>query len=403
MKSYDEACRIIYDEFRQIEPGTEKIDLLDSLNRVLAQDIFSDIMLPGFDNSSMDGIGIQFKEGNTKWKIISEISAGNFSETALSDDSAVLIMTGAKLPDGVNTVIPVEDILIENNTAELITGAVVKDGQNIRKAGQDLKENELVAAKFTVLNSAYISILAACGVFKVTVFKKYNFGVFATGDELIESGSKCADDKVYASNLYSVIALLKEFRMDYTSFGICNDNKYELREKFYNALYSNIDILITTGGVSVGKYDFVMDTLNELGAEIIFWKVNIKPGKPLLFAKITINGVTKLIFGLPGNPVSTFVNFKLFIKNILSELYYHNKPKTFKAVLMNNLKKIDSKRHFIRGIISEDFDGGKYLVKSFDNQSSSNLTGLSKSNALIILEESRTNPKAGDETECMMI
>jgi len=403
MKSYDEACSIIIEEFRKIEPGTEEIDLLDSLNRVLAQDIFSDIMLPGFDNSSMDGIGVKFKEGNTNWKIISEISAGNFSEAALSHDTAVLIMTGAKLPGGVNTVIPVEDILIENNTAELKPGVVVKDGQNIRNAGQDLKEKELVAAKFTVLNSAYISILAACGVFRVIVLKKFNFGVFATGDELIESGSICTGDKVYASNLFSVIALLREFNMDYTSFGICNDNKYELREKFYNALNSNIDILITTGGVSVGKYDFVMETLNELGAEIIFWKVNIKPGKPLLFAKIMINGVKKLIFGLPGNPVSTYVNFQIFIKNILSELYFHTKPKTVNAVLMNNLKKIDSKRHFIRGMITEMSDRGKYLVKSFDNQSSSNLTGLSKSNALIVLEESRTSPIAGEEAECILI
>jgi len=403
MKSYDEACSIIIEEFRKIEPGTEEIDLLDSLNRVLAQDIFSDIMLPGFDNSSMDGIGVKFKEGNTNWKIISEISAGNFSEAALSHDTAVLIMTGAKLPGGVNTVIPVEDILIENNTAELKPGVVVKDGQNIRNAGQDLKEKELVAAKFTVLNSAYISILAACGVFRVIVLKKFNFGVFATGDELIESGSICTGDKVYASNLFSVIALLREFNMDYTSFGICNDNKYELREKFYNALNSNIDILITTGGVSVGKYDFVMETLNELGAEIIFWKVNIKPGKPLLFAKIMINGVKKLIFGLPGNPVSTYVNFQIFIKDILSELYFHTKPKTVNAVLMNNLKKIDSKRHFIRGMITEMSDRGKYLVKSFDNQSSSNLTGLSKSNALIVLEESRTSPIAGEEAECILI
>ncbi|MBZ0203681.1 MAG: molybdopterin molybdotransferase MoeA [Ignavibacteria bacterium] len=403
MKSYIEACRIIKDEIQLLETGTEEVTLLNSLNRVISEDIFSDINLPSFDNSAMDGIVINFKEGISKWKIDSEISAGKFAQTYIGEDNAALIMTGAKIPEGGNTVIPVEDISVENDTAILKSGAKYKFGQNIRKAGQDLKKNELIAGKFITLKPRHISLLASCGIPKVRVLKKYNFGIITTGDELVDIGSKCSGDKIYASNLYTLIALIEELNMDHTNFGICNDNKNDLRDVIHTSLHSNIDFLITSGGVSVGKFDFVMEVLKELGAEIIFWKVNIKPGKPLLFAKINIKGKKKLIFGLPGNPVSSFVNFHLFIKNILTESYFHSSRRTITAELVNDLKKNDLKRHFIRGIVDQNGNSGKYFVKEIENQSSSNMMGLSVSNALITIEEDRINLKTGDEVECIMI
>lgn len=403
MKSYFEAYQIIKDEIQKIEIGFEEVSLLDSLNRVNSEDIFSDTNLPSFDNSAMDGIIINFSEGINEWKIISEISAGNFKQLQISSDNAAMIMTGAKIPDGGNTVIPVEDLTIENNTAILIQGSKVQYGQNIRKSGQDLKKNELIAEKNITLKPKHISLLASCGISKVNVLKKYNIGVLATGDELIDINCKCDDDNIYASNLYTIISLIKELGMDYSNFGICKDNKELLKDELSAALKSNIDFLITTGGVSVGKFDYVMEILKDLGAEIIFWKVNIKPGKPLLFARITANGKTKLIFGLPGNPVSSFVNFQLFIRNALLETYFHTIPKVLTAKLEYNLKKNDTKRHFIRGIIKQNSLSGKYYVNGIDNQSSSNMPGLSLSNALITVEEDRTNLMAGEEVECIVI
>lgn len=403
MKSYFEAYRIIKDEIQKIEIGFEEVSLLDSLNRVNSEDIFSDTNLPSFDNSAMDGIVISFIEGISEWKIISEISAGNFKQLHIGSDNAAMIMTGAKIPDGGNTVIPVEDLTIENNTAILKQGSKVKSGQNIRKSGQDMKKNELIAEKNITLKPKHISLLASCGISKVSVLKKYNIGVLATGDELVDINCKCDGDTIRASNLYTIIALIKELGMDYSNFGICKDDKGILNDKIGTALFSNIDFLITTGGVSVGKFDFVMEILKDLGAEIIFWKVNIKPGKPFLFSKIIINGKTKLIFGLPGNPVSSFVNFQLFIRNELLEIYFHTIPKVLTAELKNDLKINDTKRHFIRGIVKQNSLSGKYYVNGIDNQSSSNMPGLSLSNALITIEEDRTNPRAGEEVECIMI
>lgn len=403
MKSYFEAIQIIKDEIQKIDIEFEEVSLLDSLNRVNSEDIFSETILPSFDNSAMDGIIINFSEEINEWKIISEISAGNFKQFQISSCYAAMIMTGAKIPDGGNTVIPVEDLTIENNTAILKQGSKIKYGQNIRKSGQDLKKNELIAEKFITIKPKHISLLASCGVSKVRVFKKYNFGIMTTGDELVDIGSKCSEDKIYASNLYTLIALIEEIKMDYINFGICIDNRNDMKEKINIALQSNIDFLITSGGVSVGKFDFVMEVLKELGADIIFWKVNIKPGNPLLFAKIKVKQKMKLIFGLPGNPVSSFVTFHLFIKNILLDYYFHSSHKTITAKLVNDQKKNDLKRHFIRGIVNQNGNSGKYYVKGIENQSSSNMMGLSVSNALITFEEDKTILNTGEEVECIMI
>lgn len=403
MKSYSEAYQIIKDEIQKIEISFEEVSLLDSLNRVNSEDIFSDENLPSFDNSAMDGIVINFCEGITEWEIISEISAGNFKKIHIGSDNAAMIMTGAKIPDGGNTVIPVEDLTIDNNKAILKQGSKIKYGENIRKSGQDMKKNELIAEKNITLKPKHISLVASCGISKVSVLKKFNIGVLATGDELVDINCECDGDTIRASNLYTIIALIKELGMDYTNFGICKDDKELLKNEIGTALKSNIDFLITTGGVSVGKFDYVMEILKDLGAEIIFWKVNIKPGKPLLFARIIANGKTKMIFGLPGNPVSAFVNFQLFIRNVLLETYFYTIPKTLTAELKNNLKKNDTKRHFIRGIVKQNSLSGKYYVNGIDNQSSSNMPGLSLSNALITVEEERINLTAGEEVECIMI
>ena len=403
MKNYLEVYEIIKNEMSSIESGIEEVELLDSFGRVLSENIYSVIDMPAFDNSAMDGIIIKYQNDITSWNIIGEISAGNYKDQSIGLSDASLIMTGAKLPSGGDTVIPVEDLIIKNNFAKLKERAKVKKGQNIRKTGQDLKKYQLIASRNITIKPQQISLIASCGISKVKVFRKLNIGVLSTGDELIDLDQECNEDSVHASNLYSIIALVMELGMDYTNFGIVKDDKQLLKQKIKCALDSGIDILITIGGVSVGKFDHVQDILKDFGAEIVFWKVNIKPGKPLLFAKISVNEKKVLIFGLPGNPVSSFVNFHLFIRNVLQETFYHTKPKKVYAELKTDLKKNDNKRHFIMGIIEQNGHSGKIFVRGLLNQSSSNMAGLSVSNALIIIEESRLHPKAGEEVECIMI
>lgn len=403
MKSYTEAYEIIKDEFLRLTPDSEEVNLLDSLGRVNKGNIISGSTLPPFNNSAMDGIVVKHTNGNSQWKIISEISAGNFKQQKIAQGEAALIMTGAKLPQGGDTVIPIEDLVIENNSALLKEGVRINAGQNIRKAGQDLKINELVLADRTTINPRHISLLASCGLSKIKVLEKLNIGILATGDELVDLNDECDEDSIRASNLYSIIALVRDLGMNYVNFGIICDDRELLKDKIKAALHCEIDILITTGGVSVGKFDYVKEILTELACEIVFWKVNIKPGKPLLFAKTVIDGKTKFIFGLPGNPVSSFVNFQLFIRNVLLETYYNTKPSIITARLRNDIIKNDNKRHFIRGIVAMNITDDENIVSMIENQSSSNLTGLSLSNTLITIDEEMKNPKTGNKVECIMI
>lgn len=403
MLSFDEAYGIVADKLTGLSLVSESVTLRNSFGRISAEDIFSELELPGFDNAAMDGIVVKFDESISKWKLKGEISAGNFGEIKLLSGDAAIIMTGAQLPDSGDTVIPVEDVLYKGEEVYLRDGTFVKPFGNVRKKGQDLKKKELLLAKHRKIASKHILMLASAGVNELRVLKPLRAAVVATGDELIEIDSLINNDKVYASNLYTIEAMLLKSGLDCVYTAIAKDNKPEIREKISAALDVDADILVTSGGVSMGKYDHVQEILCELGAEIIFWKVNIKPGKPLLFAEIMWNGKKVLVFGLPGNPVSAFVTFQLFISDPLSEAVNGCRPEKHSALLRDDICKKDNKRHFVRGIIEHDVTSGRNYVTPIRNQSSSNMSGLSKSNALIVVGESMIDPKKGARVECIMI
>ncbi len=400
MKSFEEASRIIEEEFNKITLDIEPVKLENALHRTLAEDVVADVDLPPFDNSAMDGIAVKFNEQIKEWNVIGEIPAGKYQEYELDEHSAVKIMTGSRLPGFCDTVIPVEDIDVNNSTAVLKENVRYVKGMNIRKQASDLKKGEVSISKNTYLLPRHLATAASCGKDNLLVYKPLTFAVLATGDELIPVNEVPVGDKIRISNTYSLLASVEEINMKAVNLGIVKDDKNILLEKIDNALKSDIDVLITTGGVSVGEFDFVKDVFEGLGVDVKFWKAFIKPGKPIVFGVHEKDKKKKLVFGLPGNPVSSLVNFEIFVHDNINRLYNQPLRERVKAVLMNDLKKKDNKRHFMRGILSVN-DKGEYEVSSKFSQSSGNLVEMSRANCLIVIEEGIHNPVKGTVVKCI--
>ena len=225
----------------------------------------------------------------------------------------------------------------------------------------------------------------------------------ATGDELVDISEFPGEDKVRASNPFSLLTSIDEIKLHPVNLGIVKDKTELLKNAVTSFLSSDIDILLTTGGVSVGKYDYLKDVFNESGIETIFWRVNIKPGKPLFFGKYIKGNKIKLVFGLPGNPVSSFVNFIVFIKPAIQKYYGDESFDYYPAVLKSTINKQDSKRHFVRGQMSYDPKTKNYYVNESGSTSSGNLAGLGISNCLIVIPEDIINLDPGDMVECIKI
>lgn len=400
MLSYLQALEKIKIKFSQFTLQKEETDIFDSLNRILAEDIISDVDLPPFDNSAMDGYAIKFSDRNN-WNIIGEITAGNYSSLDLKIDEAVLITTGSKIPSGVDLVIPIEDVIVDGNLLALKKNIILNKRKNIRKQGNDLMKGETAIEKFTKVDAKVMAVLASCGKEKVKVFQKLKAAVFATGDELVSIKEKPNEDKIRVSNIYSIIAAVKELNQLVINLGFTKDDKEIIRQKIKDALQMDVDLLITTGGVSVGKYDFLKEIFNEEGVEEIFWRVNIKPGKPIYFGVYQKKEKNIFVFGLPGNPVSALVTFYMFIKPAIDFIFKQKSGLTILASLQNDLKKSDEKRHFARGILF--FENGLWKVTSEFSQSSGNLVEMSKANCIIVIEEERKNPLKGEIVECIII
>ena len=400
MVTYSEALKIIRTECNKIILHTEEVDLLDSINQILAEDVFADVDLPPFDNSAMDGYAVKFSKRN-EWNIIGEISAGNYSPLNLSENDAVLITTGSKIPVNADTVLPIEDVEVQGNLLKLKADTFYKEGMNIRPKGNDLRKDQIAVHCFTKIDSKVIAALASCGKDKVKVFCKLRAAILATGDELIPINEIPADDKLRVSNTYSLYTVVKEMNHKPIMLGFIKDDKEIIRKKIKAAFEMDIDMLITTGGVSVGKYDFLKEIFEEEGVKEKFWKVNIKPGKPIYFGICEKNEKRILVFGLPGNPVSSLVNFYIFIKLAIDYLFHRNYLNNITAILQDNLKKKDSKLYFSRGILYED--NGEWKVTSKFTQSSGDLVEMSRANCLIVIEEERENPTKGERVKCIRI
>lgn len=402
MKSYQDALEIIKHNF-QPNKSVLTVVLENSCWNVLAENVFADVNLPPFDNSAMDGYAIKLNPDIRRWKLIGELTAGNYHEFLIDDHSTVSIMTGAKIPDGADTVVPVEDVFIEDGFVNLREGVSVKICQDIRNSGNDLAYNSLAMKINTRIVPKHIPILAACGKREVNIFAPLKIGVLSTGDELVDINNVPINDQIRATNVYSMMSLIKSVGMTGVNLGYIKDSSEEIEKNVISALNSDIDVLVTTGGVSVGTHDYLKKVLEDMGANIYFWRVNIKPGKPFLFASINIDGKVKYIFGLPGNPLSAYVDFNILVKPAIYKLYNIETDKYLRAYLKEEMHKHDSKLHFVLGVAEFDKINCHYTVSESGNQSSGNMYSMSIANCLIMFNEDKKYLSEGEVVGCIWI
>jgi molybdopterin molybdotransferase len=316
MINFEEAVAKIF-EVRLPAINSEKINFISGLQRVLAEDIFFDMDMPPFDKSAMDGYACRKADILNELEVIELIPAGKFPEKVVGKGQCSKIMTGAPIPDGADCVIIVE------HTAELPNNRIkfLKDNtkSNITCKAADVKKGEKVISKGTLIKPQHIAVLATTGKHEIMVYKIPAIGIFSTGDELVEPQFKPEPSQIRNSNAYQLISQTKKLGIDATYYGIAKDQPELLYNMISKSLNEN-DITILTGGVSMGDYDYVPGIFNQLGLQTLFDSIAIQPGRPSTFA---INGSGKYCFGLPGNPVSSFMQFELLIKPLIYRLMGH--------------------------------------------------------------------------------
>jgi len=403
MLSYNEALKIIKENIKIIKNEIIEVDILDSINHILAEDVYADINMPPFDNSAVDGYGVKYNPEIREWKLIGEEAAGNFKNYTVDKLTSVSIMTGGQVPESCTTVIMLEDVSVCGENVKLKDDISIRDGMNIRKLGENIRKGELAIQKNTIISAHKISLLAACGKARVKVYKPLKVGVLSTGDELVDVNEIPTGDKIRATNLYSIIALLQKYHFEPVNFGFVNDNRDKTLQKIKEILNSDIDILLTTGGVSVGKYDYLKEVFQELEVDKKFWRAFIKPGKPIYFGTYNKKEKSKLVFGLAGNPVSSFVNFYVYLLPAVEGKYEVELTEKFTAKLLTSIKKKDAKRYFIRGAFEYNAEGNCFVVKPAGSQSSGNMVGLSSANCLLICEEKKRDLQEGEIVKCIRI
>jgi molybdopterin molybdotransferase len=407
MLSFDQALAKIINE---VSPtGTELCDLRSSHLRVLAQDVVAGYDVPRFDNSSMDGYSLRAEDTlgaasdrGAELPIEGEIGAGDTGERTLKPGSACRIFTGGAVPRGADAVI--EQECVEVVDKKILLRTPVSSGRNIRRRGEDVLIGQTVLENGVSISAARLGVLASLGLSQVLVYSTPRVAILTTGNELVDVDEPLELGKIRDSSAYTLASLVREAGCVAAPVGRAADSIPVLSEKLKVGL--SHDALITSGGVSVGDRDLVLETLKELGAEILFWKVNIKPGMPFAFCLFRKQGKSKPVpvFALPGNPVSTMVTFLQLVRPALEKmrgLRGGHLNVRLRATLEQDHEKRDGKRHFVRGIVRNE--NGKLLVRKSGSQSSGVLTSMLVANCLVIIPEDVSLAKAGTEVEIELL
>ncbi len=363
------------------QPGYERLSLKKALNRIVYQDIQSAIDVPSFRNSSMEGYAMHSTDSKeAALNVVGTSWAGKPYTGQISHGECIRIFTGAYVPDDCDCVVMQENVTPINHSIEV--NRAVNANENVRNIADDTKKGQTLFMKGDALKSADIGLLASCGVADVAVFKKMTVGFFSTGDELVSIGSQPALGQIFDSNRYTLHAMLEEAGVIPVDMGVIADTP-DAVEAALLAASKHCNMIITSGGVSVGEADFITDVLAKIG-KINLWKIAIKPGKPLVFG--SINDTT--FFGLPGNPVSVMVTFKQVVLPAINKLMGHQtaqQPITLQATTTDNIKKQPGRIEFQRGI-AKNIDGNLF-VSPTGWQGSHMLSSMSKANCFIILEQ----------------
>lgn len=389
----------------------ENRPLMECLGQVLATDIHSSINIPPLDNSAMDGYAVRSADTRTAsaqspvvLKVIETVAAGSIAKKSVVQGTAARIMTGAPLPVGADAVVRFEDT-DENvrlrDAAEIgILSPPVPAG-NIRLAGEDVARGARVLAQGTVIKPAHVGVLASLGKATTSVIRRPVVAILATGNELVEIGQPLPPGKIYNSNSYGVAALVQRYGGIPCVLGIAPDREDLLVSSIRRAL--DKDMLITTGGVSLGDYDVVKDVLAKEG-QINFWTVRMKPGKPMAFGTIRgANGKSVPHLGLPGNPVSTMITFELFARPAILKMMGINKYERpiIEAEIDDHVENEDRRRVYARVIVSRR--NGRYYARTTGPQGSAILTSMSLANGLAIIPEDNPGVNPGDNVQVLMI
>jgi molybdopterin molybdotransferase len=382
--------------------GLEKVDILAAAGRVIGEHIFAPRDIPSAPNSARDGYAVRFadvqgvKAGKpVELKVVETIAAGCVAKKTLKPGQAARIMTGAMIPKGADAVVSREDT--EERGKTVLIKVAVSKGQEIRFTGEDVQKGEQVIEAGSVLRPAHIGMLAQLGKAFVSVHQKPRVAILSTGDELVDIEVDPTPGQKVNSNSYSLAAQVLDCGGIPIILGIGRDNKAELVEKFQTV--RRADVILSSGGVSVGDYDFVKDVMGDIGNAMYFWRVAMRPGKPLAFGSI---GDVPL-FGLPGNPVSVMVSFEQFVRPYLLKMQGHTRifRQTFKAVSAQDIKKSPGMKNLIRAVVQREKN--RTVARVTGNQSSGVLKSMVAANAFIVLAEDVSFVKKGDEVVVQML
>ena len=394
--SVDEAQARILARIAPLEPTD--VGLLDALGAVLAEDAVADRDVPPFRNSAMDGYavrGADVTQAGVSLRVVGAVGAGALPERVVGAREAMRIMTGAPMPDGADTVVRVEDT---DNGADVVTiNAATGQGVAVRQAGEDLRRGETVLARGTVLRHSEIGVLASIGRAKVRVVRRPNVAVLSTGDELVDIDEEPGPGQIRDANRYSLAAAVRATGCAAFELGIARDSADDLRHALGNAAFG--DLVVTSGGVSVGDHDHVKPVVNAMG-QMDFWSIAIRPGRPLAFGELRTKRGAVPIFGLPGNPVSALLTFEIFVRPALLKMAGRTKLHRPRATarLLDRIDKPTGLRTFARGI----HDAAAGTVRSTGPQGSGILRSMSLANCLIDLPESASAAEPGDMVNVML-
>jgi len=400
MISVDDAMKLILES--TVPMAGERVLVDDSMGRVLAGPVTAIRDVPPLDNSAMDGFALsafdtESASENTpaRLPIARTIPAGDPPGPVVSHGEAVRIMTGAPVPEGIDTVIPVELTKVEGDT--LILAEPFPAGKNIRSAGEDIETGIDILSRGRQLIPADLGIIASQGIQEVDVYARPEVAILATGDEVIPLGQEPGVGQIYSSNSHALAAQVKECGAVPRQLGIAGDDPDHLAGMVEDGLGS--DVLITSGGISMGDFDYLKEVFERLGVNIMFWKVAQKPGKPMTFG----SRGGKLVFALPGNPVSTMLSFELYARPALLKMMGHLRlfRPIVRAVLEKEVIKKRGRRNYIRGIVRHE--GGTLYVRTTGEQGSGILRSMSAANGIIVLPEDSAGARAGESVDVYLL
>ena len=395
MLSFQQARQTILDHITPL--GVERVGLLDASNRIVAEDIIAPWHLPVWDNSAMDGFAVRQSDcsDGCTLTISGYIPAGGYSTDPVQPGTAVRIMTGAPIPPGADAVVPFEETREEGD--QVTIRGTVKVGDHIRVKGEDISQGENILTAGSLLRPAEIGLLATFNKVVVPVYRRPRVAILATGDELVEPGTPPSSHQIVNCNSFAVAAALREIGAEPILLGIARDNRESHLQKIKEGLKT--DVLITSAGVSAGDRDLVRDTLDELGVKSVFWKIDIKPGRPTAFAMCG----DKPVFSLPGNPVSTMITFEEFAKPALLKMMGHRRVlhPTVRATLKDHVKKKSGRTQFMRVFVTTQ--NGQYTASTSGDQNTGILKTMIRANGLAILPAAPDQIAAGTQVDVQLI